>query len=529
MLADHIKECDDLWISMMKELSPVEKSKIFGDEFNFYSAICEFLKKNTLYGQATYYAKKKMFEITKEKILDEDYKPEFIKNLTLNIKNDSKTIFFPIFGHYNDRGGLNKMIATVANRLSGKYNIIIASFTTKEHGYHLDKGISYICVSSKFLGADCFEDISILFDADIVVVSHNCCKPGLDLISRVKAMNKKVIAWNHEDYFLPYSSPNYCEVWPIRSDIFKKTDVVLWLTNASCAAYSLRANNGFVMPNFIHFDNVRREEKPDENVYKNIIAISRDDPRKRINKLLECYEKIIKSKPDIKLTILGVANTKMVYKDSESVGRAIKRINANGGQINVVGFVNDIENYYSKSDIQILPSYCEGFGLTILESAYFGVPTAVFDNSGFNDIISDGKDGIIAPEADTDVLARRVIELFSDKEKLLKMKKSSKEILNKFNENRLTEVWKNLVEDMLGDKKINFNKYDYNKEMIQKISSGFEDSLAEFSNIFVPYRQFSEKTIESYDRILISRTWKYTQPIREGASVARKIKGRLLK
>jgi glycosyltransferase involved in cell wall biosynthesis len=529
MLEEHIKECDELWISMMKELSNVEKSNIFGDEFSFYSAIYDFLKNNTLYKEAISFAKKEMLEVTKTRVFSEGYKPVFIDDLALNINKNKKTIFFPIFGHYNDRGGLNKMVSMLANRLSEKYNVIIASFTTKEYGYPLDGRVSYIRVSSKFLDVDSFEDISILFDVDIVVVSHNCCKSGLDLISRSKVNNKKVIAWNHENYFLPYINPKYCEIWPIRNDIFAKTDAVLWLTNASCSVYYLRTNNGLVMPNFIHFEHVIKK-KYTEVIHNNIIAVARfDDPQKRINKLIEAYEKIIDLRPITSLTILGVVDTKMAYKNNESVGRAIKRVNANGGQIKLAGVVNNIEDYYSKSDVHILPSHYEGFSLTILEGAYFGVPTAVFNSSGFDDIISDGVNGIIAPEADTSILARRVVDLLNDKKKLINMKNSSKEILNKFDEDTIVKKWESLIEAVLDDKKIIFNKYSYNKEMMQKISNGFENSLAEFSNIFVPYLKFSEKTIGLYDKVLVSRTWKYTQALREGAAVARKIKRRLIK
>ena len=529
LLADHIKECDELWLSMMNSLSPVEKSNIFNDEYNFYSAIYDFLKNNTLYGEATYYAKRKMFEITRQKMINEGYRPAFIENFNLNIKKNKKTILFPIFGHYSDRAGLNKMIATVANQLSGDYNVIVASFTAKDNGYYLNSDVSYIYVSPKYFGVECFEDLSILFDVDIVVVSHNCCKLGLDLISKIKAINKKVIAWNHEDYFLPYINPNYCEVWSLRNDVLKKADVVLWLTNASCAVYSLKAKNGYVIPNFIHSENVRKKEQTEKSVHNNILAIARfDDPRKRINKLLECYEKIVRSRQDIELTILGGVDSNMIYKDNENIGEAIKRINTQGGQIKVVGFVKDVEKYYLKSDIHILPSYCEGFGLTILEAAFYGVPTAVFDNSGFDDIIDDGKNGIIAPEADTDILASRVIELFNNSKKLVAMKKSSREIVKRFDEKKLIKEWQSLIENVLCNKKINFNRYSYDKEVIQKISDGYINSLTEFSNIFVPYYRYSENSIESYNRILISRTWKYTQKLRAAVALARKIRARLL-
>jgi glycosyltransferase involved in cell wall biosynthesis len=525
LLNDHIIECDTLWVGMMESLTASEKADIFGDEMSFYENIFNFLKNNTLYEQAIKYAKRKKLLLEKEKIENSNYKPDFICDLTLNFDKNKKTIFFPIFGHYSDRAGLNKMIAMVANGLSDKYNVIIASFTAKDDGYSLEDNVSYIYASSRFLAIDSLEDISIMFDVDLVVISHNCSKSGLDLIDRIKNNNTKVIAWNHEDYFLPFIKPDYSEVWAMRRDVFKKADTVLWLTNTSCAAYTLRDNNGYVMPNFVHFGDNSIDTAEPAKVHNNIIAVARfDDPRKRLYKILECYEILIESAPEISLTLLGTINYELHYRNNESIGQAINRINERGGRIHTPGFVNDIKKYYKKSDLHIMTSFVEGFGLTILESAHHGVPSVVFDNSGFDDIITDGKDGIIVPEANTEIMAKRILDLFNDKQKMISMKQSSIKIINKFDEDTIIKKWDVLIESILKNKKVRYSTYKYDEKIIQKISNNYENSLIEFSRNFIDYYNYAEKIKELYDRVLISRTWKYTQALREGASKLRKLR-----
>ncbi len=532
MLTEHIKECNSLWIGMMKALRSSEKSRIFDNELKFYNLIYDFLKNNTLYDDAISFAHQQVLKIAKQRLYDEGLKPFFIEELTIRTRKDRRTIFFPIFGSYSDRGGLNKMISMLANRLSENYNIIIASYTASEGGYHLNKDISYIRVSTESSGVDSFMAISEIFDIDIMVVSHNCSTQALDLMSRVKAINKKVIAWNHEDFFHPYSIPSLSGVWPIRNEVFAKVDAVLWQTNASCAAYSLSNGNGLVMPNFVHFENTPATGLV-EAIYKNIISVARfDDPTKRINKLLESYEKIIAQRPEIKLTIVGSVDMDMDYEKNESVGSAIERINSREKHISLAGFVDDVENYYSKSDIQILPSSHEGFGLTILEGAHLGVPTVVFDNSGFEDVINDGVDGVIVPEADTDILAQRVIELFDNERKLIKMKRLSKKIINKFDEDKSINAWGILIENILDSKSIMFNRYDYDSPFVLRIPSSFESSLAELSDRInrsegcwaTPQALPPSNRSEG---LLNTRSWRYTRPLRLCTDIYRSIRARL--
>jgi glycosyltransferase involved in cell wall biosynthesis len=484
MLKAHVKECDELWINIVSTLNKSEKVRVFGGEFEFYTIVHDFLSNNTLYIGAIKYIKKCLFEVIKESGFDNSKRPDFIDDWSVKLEESKRNIFFPIFGHFTDRGGLNKMVSMVANRLSQSYNVIVASFTEKDGGYELNDKITYIRVSTNHLGINSFEDISILFDVDVTTVSHNCSAQGLELIDRLKSGNRSVLAWNHEDYFRPYTDPKFTDIWPIRSKVLSRADAVIWPTNASCMAYSLMASNSIVIPNFVHFEN-KNDLIDNRSIHNNIIAIARfDDPQKRINLLLKTYENIRLHRKDISLTILGVVDHKMMYSETESIGDAIARINTDSKNIILTGFVDDIKQYYTNSDLQILPSYGEGFGLTILESAYYGVPTAVFDNSGFRDIITDNKDGIIAPEADTNELARRVVELLNSKNKLIKMKKSSRKIIKNFDENTIVNEWKRIINNILYDKSIVFNGNSLNGLVVKKISNGYENALIQFSNNF---------------------------------------------
>lgn len=58
----HLKECESLWINMMKCLTDEERIAIDGSVYNFYCNTYEFLKNNTPYNEASMYAQKMMYK-----------------------------------------------------------------------------------------------------------------------------------------------------------------------------------------------------------------------------------------------------------------------------------------------------------------------------------------------------------------------------------------------------------------------------------------------------------------------------------
>ena len=533
MLSDHVVECDRLWINMSEQLTDYEKVAIFGSVLDFYYNIYYFLCDNTLYEDSKLYYKRKMLTHYKDQLFFSK-KPKVYKKIGIIDQKNSryvvkgvdkkgrKTIYFPIYGDYNDRGGLNKMVAMIANSLSEKYNVIVSSYFANKSGYDLNKNVSYLKLATRSTQYSALVDASLMFDVDLTIVSHNCSLDALEAISSMQKEGIKVISWNHEDFFLPYHNTDFFSIWPVRNEIFSKADAVIWLTNASCKAYSLINNNGLVIPNCIEFKGLKSSSASNPKINKKLIAIARfDDPRKRANLLIETYEKLLEKRSDIKLMILGQMDLDMSYTLTENIGQAIKRLNKTKENIQVVGFVRDVERYYNQGDINILPSYNEGFGLTILEAAFFGVPTAVFDNSGFDDIIKNGVDGIIVDDADTSQLADGINDLYEHEDKLVSMKRNTKDINVRFGKDGVILQWKQLLNDIFSEKPISFCSYSLNADDIKKISKGYSDSVTfiskrvgELSITNVHLKATVINIEQQIDGIRHSLSWVITKPAR---------------
>lgn len=79
-------------------------------------------------------------------------------------------------------------------------------------------------------------------------------------------------------------------------------------------------------------------------------------------------------------------------------------------------------NTLQESDILILPSLTEAFGLVVLEALSQGTVVIASDKCGASDVIINGKNGFIVPIRDSEIIADRLTALEQDRDKLREMK-----------------------------------------------------------------------------------------------------------
>jgi glycosyltransferase involved in cell wall biosynthesis len=70
--------------------------------------------------------------------------------------------------------------------------------------------------------------------------------------------------------------------------------------------------------------------------------------------------------------------------------------------------------YLGASDMFVLPSAHEGFGLVFLEAMYCGLPVIASSSGGQTDFLRDGATGFLVPPGDVDTLADRIQRLSRD-------------------------------------------------------------------------------------------------------------------
>lgn len=100
------------------------------------------------------------------------------------------------------------------------------------------------------------------------------------------------------------------------------------------------------------------------------------------------------------------------------------------------GFVNqeDISRFYAISDIFVLPSIFESWGLAVNEVMCFGIPVIVSDKVGCGpDLVKSGENGYIFKSGSYEELAKYLKILLLDEERRKSFGDKSLEIISKYN------------------------------------------------------------------------------------------------
>lgn len=184
-------------------------------------------------------------------------------------------------------------------------------------------------------------------------------------------------------------------------------------------------------------ENIRRKYNilDDAFVYVFVGRINRD---KGINELLEAYKQF---SVDNSAYLLLVGNPEV----DASVNIELYNWSKEQERIIYTGSTNVVEQYLGASDCYILPSYREGFGLSVIEAQAMGLPVIVTDIPGPTDAIILNETGLVIKKADAEDLLVAMKTLYNDDEKRKSFGQNGKEFV--FNNFEQTHFFEELLED----------------------------------------------------------------------------------
>jgi N-acetyl-alpha-D-glucosaminyl L-malate synthase BshA len=112
--------------------------------------------------------------------------------------------------------------------------------------------------------------------------------------------------------------------------------------------------------------------------------------------------------------------------------------------IRFLGKQEDMEDILAVSDIFLLPSEYESFGLTALEAMAAEVPVISTNAGGLPEININNYSGFLSDVGDVDDMCKNTLLLLSDEEKYKQFKKNSLEQAMKFDINSIVPEYENL-------------------------------------------------------------------------------------
>lgn len=110
-----------------------------------------------------------------------------------------------------------------------------------------------------------------------------------------------------------------------------------------------------------------------------------------------------------------------------------------------LGFQQDVRPYFAVSDALVFPSYREGFPNVVLQAGAMDLPSIVTDINGCNEIIEEGKNGMVIPVKDTAALQQAMENMMRDTDLYHSMKVNSRPLIE--SRYRQEVVWHALLEE----------------------------------------------------------------------------------
>lgn len=183
-----------------------------------------------------------------------------------------------------------------------------------------------------------------------------------------------------------------------------------------------------------------RKKYPDLRGKRIVLFLGRIHRKKGLDLLACAFRRIIKDRDDVRLVIAGSGEDRYVNK----VKKIFRKGNINGKTI-FTGMLlgpQKLSAFYS-SDIFVLPSYGENFGIAALEAMACGVPVVTTNRVGLSADIDECRAGIVT-DCDSKKIADAISSLLVDN----KLRETMGENGRKLAENRFT--WNDIADKMIG-------------------------------------------------------------------------------
>lgn len=208
-----------------------------------------------------------------------------------------------------------------------------------------------------------------------------------------------------------------------------------------------------VIPNFVNLDKYKKQNLPIDLLNKNnkiITHVSNFRKVKRIDDVIDVFYGINKKIPS-KLLMIG---------DGPEKNKAERKVKKMGIKDKVIFFGNSNETskILSFSDLFLLTSEVESFGLSALEAMAASVPVISTKIGGIPEVNKDGFSGLLSEVGDIDKMISDSLYILSSEKVLNQFKKNAREQAKKFNIQNIVpqyeKIYKKLKKQFIWKEKI---------------------------------------------------------------------------
>lgn len=185
---------------------------------------------------------------------------------------------------------------------------------------------------------------------------------------------------------------------------------------------------------------------PDEAIL--IGTVARLETAKGHKYLLDAAKKVLDKRKDIYFIMVGKGHLQAGLEEkTRELGIQ--------GNVQFLGFREDLKEILQSVDLFVLPSLWEGQGVVLMEAMCYRKPVIACEVGGVVDVVKDGENGVLVPPRDPESLADAILRLLDSPDKMKEMGEAGyRKVSEKFRDSEMNdrryEVYRKLYKEKLG-------------------------------------------------------------------------------
>lgn len=352
------------------------------------------------------------------------------------------------------KGGAERVVATLSNKLVEKNEVIIITTTDEKVEYSLDKSIKLFSLKNfdgnknplvkNIIYLKRLKDYIKEIDPDIIL--GFLPEPSYRLLILKPFIKSPVIISDRYDPKIEYAS---LKSRTIMKFLYKRADGFVFQTDEARDYFCKKIQDkSIVIANPVD----DRFLKTKYVGYKSteFINVGRLNEQKNQILLIESFKDVIKKYPNYKLLIYGEGSLKnelsMYIKDN--------KLNNN---VKLCGNVDDIENILKDKKGFILSSKYEGMPNALMEAMAVGVPCISTDCpcGGPRELIKNNINGLLVKSNDKNELVSAMYKIIENDKMCKKIAMSAKKNMNNYSCDKIVSKWFEFMKEVYKNEKNN--------------------------------------------------------------------------
>ncbi len=224
------------------------------------------------------------------------------------------------------------------------------------------------------------------------------------------------------------------------------TAVSTYLRDETYRAFGCVSCDVRVIPNFVNLAEYRPAEPGCRSGlapegHKVITHVSNFREVKRVKDVVRVFARIQRAMPAM-LVMIGDGPDRV---DAENEARDL----GVSSDIRFLGRLDSVASLLQASDLFILPSQTESFGLAALEAMACGSPVVATRAGGLPEVVDDGVNGILEPVGSVEAMGRRAVELLRDPARHAEMRAAAVAKAREYSADHIVPLYEALYQDVV--------------------------------------------------------------------------------